>query len=66
MDAQHNRTVAPARAPRTGEQILGRMVGDQAITIARLTALVEQVPALRAEIEQLRAEVAALKAPAKE
>ena len=42
------------------------MVGDQAITIARLTAALEQVPALRAEIVQLRAQLEALKAPAKE
>ena len=49
--------------PRTVEEILKAIIGDQALAIARLQAVVEQMPAIQAELEELRATVAGLKAP---
>jgi len=50
-------------AARTVEDILKAIIGDQALAIARLQAVVEQMPAIQAELEELRATVADLKAP---
>lgn len=49
--------------PRTIEDVIREMLGNQALTIARLQSVVDRMPALQAELEELRATVAGLKAP---
>lgn len=55
----------PKPKGRSEVDVLGEMVKGQAITIARLTAIIENtMPALRAELDAALAELAKLKAPA--
>lgn len=57
---------APKKA-RTQVEVMAEMIGGQAATIARLTAIIEStVPALRAELDAALAELATLKPPAPE
>ena len=49
--------------PRSVEDILKMIIGNQALLIARLQSVVDRIPAMQAELTELKETVEALRRP---